>query len=111
MQLLKAKPGMLTDGHAEYLFDRTKGVVGLLERLLEDGCQKTIDIGKECLTTAFSTASTSVVHTPGRDAEAGEIPAIPPTAAVATRRRPRKKARSRFFHRLRRSRPRRRGSG
>ncbi|MYV58894.1 hypothetical protein GTW37_04185, partial [Streptomyces sp. SID4931] len=52
LRLLKASPGMLTDGHMpEYLLARTNGVVGLLERLAEDGCQEAIDSGTECLTS------------------------------------------------------------
>lgn len=37
LRLLRAEPGMLTSGDMpEYLFRRTSGVVGLLERLIED---------------------------------------------------------------------------
>ena len=34
----------------EYLFRRTGGIVGLLRRLIEDGCAKAIDTGEERLT-------------------------------------------------------------
>jgi hypothetical protein len=34
----------------EYLFRRTSGVVGLLERLVEDGCTEALDSGVEQLT-------------------------------------------------------------
>ncbi|MFD0502478.1 TniQ family protein [Streptomyces chiangmaiensis] len=48
LRLLKAEPGMLTSGTMpEYLMRRTDGVVGLLERLVEDGCQEAMDSGKE----------------------------------------------------------------
>ncbi|GAA1146151.1 MULTISPECIES: TniB family NTP-binding protein [Streptomyces violaceusniger group] len=51
LRLLKAPVGMLTEGPMpEYLFDRTNGVVGLLERLIEDGCQEAIASGEEQLT-------------------------------------------------------------
>jgi Bacterial TniB protein len=51
LRLLKAPIGMLTDGTMpEYLYKRTNGVVGLLERLIEDGCREAIDTGIECLT-------------------------------------------------------------
>ena len=47
----RATPGMLTDGAMpEYLFRRTGGIVGLLERLIEDGCAQAIDTGAEQLT-------------------------------------------------------------
>ncbi|MFG2960881.1 AAA family ATPase [Streptomyces sp. NPDC048291] len=98
LRLLKAERGMLTDGRMpEYLFDRTKGVVGLLERLIEDGCQEAMDSGEECLSESFLDGiDINVSHAPGRDAGAGEIPAVPPVAtAVARRRRPTKGARPR----------------
>jgi Bacterial TniB protein len=51
LRLLKARPGMLAGGAMpEYLFRRTSGVVGLLERLIEDGCAAAIATGREQLT-------------------------------------------------------------
>lgn len=42
---------MLTGGHMpKYLFRRSGGIVGLLERLVEDGCTEAIDTGTERLT-------------------------------------------------------------
>lgn len=50
LRLLKAKPGMLTSGTMpEYLIRRTRGVVGLLGRLIEDGSQEAMDSGREFL--------------------------------------------------------------
>ncbi|WP_037573872.1 TniB family NTP-binding protein [Phaeacidiphilus oryzae] len=50
LRLLKAKSGMLTGGTMpEYLMRRTNGVVGLLGRLIEDGCQEAMDSGRERL--------------------------------------------------------------
>ena len=41
LRLMDADPGMLTGGTMpEYLYRRTNGVVGLLERLIEDGCRE-----------------------------------------------------------------------
>jgi hypothetical protein len=79
LRLLKASPGMLTGGHMpEYLFERTNGVVGLLERLAEDGCQEAIDSGTECLTEALLDGiAIAVDNAPGRDPSAGEIPDVP----------------------------------
>lgn len=79
LRLLKASPGMLTDGHMpEYLLERTNGVVGLLERLAEDGCQEAIDSGTECLTEALLDGiAIAVDNAPGRDPSAGEIPDVP----------------------------------
>jgi len=95
LRLLKAPPGMLTSDHMpEYLFERTNGVVGMLERLVEDGCQEAISSGTECLTESLLEGiSITLNAVPGRDANAGEIPDIPqPKQPKATTR---KRARSR----------------
>ena len=78
LRLLKARPGMLTGGvMPEYLFRRTSGVVGLLERLIEDGCAAAIATGREHLTTALLDDIDLSLSTADRDPAAGEIPAIP----------------------------------
>jgi hypothetical protein len=80
LRLMDAAPGMLTGGTMpEYLYRRTNGVVGLLERLIEDGCREAIDTGTECLSQALLDSVTlSLPDASARDAGAGEIPAIPP---------------------------------
>jgi len=80
LRLMDAVPGMLTDGTMpEYLYRRTNGVAGLLERLIEDGCREAIDTGTERLDHAIlDNVALSLPDTRSRDAEAGEIPAIPP---------------------------------
>ena len=77
---MDADPGMLTGGTTpEYLYRRTNGVVGLLERLIEDGCREAIGTGTERLDQALlDNVTLSLPDTRGRAAEAGEIPAIPP---------------------------------
>ncbi|MFE4258192.1 AAA family ATPase [Streptomyces sp. NPDC056883] len=93
LRLLNTKPGMLTEGRMpEYLFERSHGVVGLLERLIEDGCQEAIDTGTELLTeTLLDGLPLSLAGAPGRDPGAGEVPALPAArpAKKAPRRRPR----------------------
>ncbi|MFD4745888.1 TniB family NTP-binding protein [Streptomyces rubiginosohelvolus] len=90
LRLLKAQPGMLTQGHMpEYLFTRTNGVVGLLERLIEDGCTEALNSGAECLTETLLDSLPLTLSGTGRDAQAGEIPAVPATPA----RRPRARRR------------------
>jgi hypothetical protein len=71
---------MLTDGTMpEYLYRRTNGVAGLLERLIEDGCREAIDTGTERLDEALlDNVALSLPDTRSRDAAAGEIPAMPP---------------------------------
>lgn len=86
LKLLEAPPRMLTEGGMpEYLFERTNGVVGLLERLIEDGCQEAIDSGEECLTEALLDGiAISVGAGPVRDPEAGEVPEIPQRKGKST---------------------------
>jgi hypothetical protein len=101
LRLLRATPGMLTDGRMpEYLHRRTAGVVGLLERLVEDGCREAIDTGQERLTEALLDGVTlSLDGAPGRDPAAGEIPPIPPhpTGTQQRRRTARKHGRNTTF--------------
>lgn len=88
LRLFQAKPGMLTDGGMpEYLFRRTGGIVGLLERLVEDGCARAIETGTECLTSAlFDDIEIDLGNVAGRDPRAGEIPEVPPRRATAASR-------------------------
>jgi len=80
----------------EYLYRRTDGVVGLLERLIEDGCREAIDTGTEELTEGIlDSVTVDITRAPGRDPAAGEIPAVPPKPASraardgrSSRRRP-----------------------
>jgi hypothetical protein len=95
LRLLHAAPGMLTAGAMpEYLFRRTAGVVGLLERLVEDGCAEALDSGVERLTeNLLDEVTINLGNDPTRDPTAGEIPPVPAAAATASRsgsgRRPR----------------------
>jgi hypothetical protein len=97
LRLMDAAPGMLTDGTMpEYLYRRTNGVVGLLERLIEDGCREAIGTGTELLTQALlDNVALSLPDIRGRDAEAGEIPPIPPGPAQAGGSRTGKRTRGR----------------
>lgn len=95
LRLFDAFPGMLTGGDMpEYLHTRTGGVVGLLECLIEDGVEAAIeaavDTGRECLTIELlDQIAISVEGLPGRDASAGEVPAIPAAPAKSRTKRPR----------------------
>jgi len=98
LRLLKAPGGMLTAGHMpEYLFGRTNGVVGLLERLIEDGCQEAVASGAECLSEdLLDGIAITIDKTPFRDPGAGEVPDIPGQgSATAARSRSAKRARPR----------------
>ncbi|MFE1411236.1 TniB family NTP-binding protein [Streptomyces sp. NPDC058746] len=79
LRLLDARPGMLTEGRMpEYLFARTNGVVGLLERLIEDGSTEAIVTGTERLTEPLlDSLPLTLADSVGRDVAAGEVPALP----------------------------------
>jgi hypothetical protein len=87
---------MLTGGSMpEYLFRRTGGVVGLLERLIEEGCAEAVDTGAEKLTDdLLDTILINLGNDPTRDAGAGEVPQVPQVAPRTTRKR---KARNTVF--------------
>jgi len=84
LRLFGAEPGMLTAGAMpEYLFRRTGGVVGLLERLVEDGCMHAIDSGEERITAGlFDGIELNLGNLPNRDPTAGEVPQVPPRSAT-----------------------------
>jgi hypothetical protein len=100
LRLLHATPDMLTGGTMpEYLFRRTTGVVGLLERLIEDGCAEALDSGAEQLTEALlDSIVVNLGNDPTRDATAGEIPPVPAVGtAPAPRRRSGRRGRNTAF--------------
>ncbi|MFD9575104.1 AAA family ATPase [Streptomyces sp. NPDC059982] len=103
VRLLKAKPGMLTGGGMpEYLMRRTGGVVGLLERLIEDGAQQAMDTGRELLDESLLDEIVISLDDPGRDPGAGEVPVIPgtttaPMPAAKVRARARRPGRNTVF--------------
>jgi hypothetical protein len=88
LRLFRALPGMLTTGvMPEHLFRRTNGIVGLLERLIEDSCAEAIDTGEEQLTIPLlDTITISLGNLQAKDADAGEIPAVPQQPAGKKRR-------------------------
>jgi AAA domain-containing protein len=95
LRLLRSFDGMLTAGEMpEYLFRRTHGIVGLLRRLIEDGCARAIATGEERLTpellagTAIRLGSLDDL-----DPGAGEVPDIP--RDVTPPQQPKKKRRPR----------------
>jgi len=100
LRLLHATSGMLTGGTMpEYLFRRTTGVVGLLERLIEDGCTEALDSGAEQLTEALlDSIVVNLGNDPTRDATAGEVPPVPAAGtAPAARRRSGRRGRNTVF--------------
>ena len=89
LRLLNAEPGMLTSGDMpEYLFRRTGGIVGLLERLIEDGCAEAIGTGAEKLTPGLLDQVTiRLEDLPVRDPAAGEVPEVPKHSKTRRARR------------------------
>jgi AAA domain len=84
VRLLDATEEMLTSGPmADYLYERTVGVVGLLECLIEDGIEAAIEAGadggrEELTIDLVDQVPIDVSGQPGRLAAAGEIPTPPP---------------------------------
>ena len=95
LRLLRSSGGMLTAGEMpEYLFRRTHGIIGLLRRLIEDGCAQAIATGEERLTPALLAGTAIRLGSlADLDPDAGEVPDIP--ADVAPPQQPRKKRRPR----------------
>jgi hypothetical protein len=91
LRLLNATEGMLTGGGMpDYLYERTYGSVGLLRRLIEDGCAAAMETGEERLTRGLlEDIDISLESLSDLDPEAGEIPRIPERA------RPKKPAKDR----------------
>nr|WP_024126405.1 MULTISPECIES: AAA family ATPase [unclassified Streptomyces]AHE39024.1 Hypothetical protein pFRL3_247 [Streptomyces sp. FR1]AHE39563.1 Hypothetical protein pFRL4_330c [Streptomyces sp. F2]AHE40264.1 Hypothetical protein pFRL6_177 [Streptomyces sp. F12] len=90
LRLLNDPDGMLTAGDMpEYLFRRTNGVVGLLEKLIQTGCRHAIETKAEQLTIDLLQRYTiSPTDLPDLDAESGEQPRIPEVPASKKRKRP-----------------------
>jgi len=88
LRLLNGHDGMLSDGDMpEYLFRRTAGIVGLLKKLIQEGCRNAIETGTETITAGLlDTLTLSPDDLPDLDSGAGEIPDIPAPAP----RKPRK---------------------
>lgn len=91
IRLFDSFPGMLTTGDMpEYLHDRTRGVIGLLDCLIEDVVEVAVETGLEKLTIPLmEQIPISVEGLPGRDATAGEVPELPEQPPHATTKRPR----------------------
>jgi Bacterial TniB protein len=93
LRLFHAGERPLTDGTMpEYLYRRTDGVVGLLGCLIEEACMNAIDTGAERLShDLLEDIAIDLSKVPDRDAEAGEIPAVPeqPAPPRAKSRKPR----------------------
>ena len=91
LRLMDAAPGMLTGGTMpEYLYRRTSGVVGLLERLVEDGCREAISTGTERLTQALlDNVTLSLPDSAQPRRRSGRDPRHPagPAAAAGKRKR------------------------
>ena len=79
LRLLRGCDGMLSGGDMpEYLFRRTGGIVGLLKKLIQEGCRHAIETGTEKITTELlDTLALRPSDLPGLDPDAGEVPDIP----------------------------------
>lgn len=83
LRLFNARSGMLTDGGMpEYIYRRTGGVVGLIERLIEDGASLAMDTGIEEITEELLDRVIIRTQHPKRDRAAGEEGDVPPALAA-----------------------------
>ncbi|MFC1400062.1 MULTISPECIES: AAA family ATPase [Streptacidiphilus] len=93
LRLFKAGEGMLTGGGMpEYFYRRTAGVVGLIERLIEDGASLAMDLGTEEITEELLDRIVIRTRHPKRDRAAGEegdVPHVPPAKRKTQGPRPR----------------------
>ncbi|MGY2151360.1 TniB family NTP-binding protein [Nocardia gipuzkoensis] len=89
LRLFNAADDMLTGGNMpEYLFRRTNGVVGLLERLIEEGCTEALASGIETLTQdLLDTITINLGDVPGRPRTYDEIPNVPKTPRTSKPKR------------------------
>ena len=97
LRLLTDCDGMLSGGGMpEYLFGRTDGVIGVLRKLIQEGCRHAIETGTEKITAGLlDTITISPADLPGLDPDAGEVPDIPQSPARPSRKR--RKPRSTVF--------------
>lgn len=93
LRLFNARPGMLTEGiMPEYIYRRTGGVVGYIERLLGDGAALAMDTGTEEINEGVLDRVLIRAGGPRRDAASGEEGDVPPQpASVKGKRKPRNK--------------------
>ncbi|MER6031691.1 AAA family ATPase [Streptomyces sp. NPDC001851] len=90
LRLLNDTKGMLTGNDMpEYLFNRTGGVVGVLEKLIQHGCRRAIEDKSERLTKElFNQFTVTPGDMPDLDAESGEQPKIPPHKPTPGKKKP-----------------------
>jgi AAA domain len=90
LRLLNGCDAMLSCGDMpEYLFGRTNGVLGVLKKLIQEGCRHAIETGTENITAELlDTLAIGPADLPGGlDPDAGEVPDIPAAPAPAARKR------------------------
>jgi hypothetical protein len=100
LRLFRAWPGMLTEGEMpEYLYRRTRGIVGLLKRLIEDGSADAIESGTEKLTPdQLATIPIRLGNLADRvPSEIPEIPTPEPLPEQPTKPKPRRRGRNTVF--------------
>jgi len=97
LRLFNAGEHPLTGGTMpEYLYSRTRGIVGFLTSLVGEACWLAIETGAERLShELLESVAIDPGQFPGRDADAGEVPAVPPQPA--TPRQARKRRRNTVF--------------
>jgi hypothetical protein len=89
LRLLSDCGGMLSGGGMpEYLFSRTDGVLGVLKKIVQEGCRHAIETGAEKITAELlDTITISPADLTGLDPGSGEVPDIPRAPARPSRKR------------------------
>ena len=89
LRLLSGCGGMLSGGGMpEYLFSRTDGVLGVLKKIVQEGCRHAIETGAEKITAELlDTITISPADLTGLDPGSGEVPDIPRAPARPSRKR------------------------
>lgn len=89
LRLLDGREGMLSgNGMPEYLYGRTGGIIGLVRRLVQEGCRHAIETGTETITAELLDALTlDPDDLADLDPDAGELPDIPAPPSPEPRKR------------------------
>lgn len=76
LRLLNARDGMLSDGGMpEYLFRRTRGIIGILRKLIQKACRQAVETGEEEITISLlESLALTRKDLPGLGPDSGEIP-------------------------------------
>jgi AAA domain len=99
LRLFRSGRQPLTSGSMpEYLYRRTRGIVGLLGCLIEEACLTAIETGAEQIgCELLDSIAIDLSSVPGYDPAAGEIPAVPEPPGAPKAKRAARRGRNTVF--------------